>query len=346
MTRPAVSVLTPTYNRVHVLHRAYDSLARQTMRDFEWVVVDDGSIDNTPALLARWQEEADFPITWLRYTNNRGQIPATNEGRAIVKGEYALKLDSDDALFDDAMATIAEWRQKTGIDSIDNVGGLAFRCVDEFGNIVGRTKKGKSGFYRETIRTTSRAARYRLGINFDVFVVYKREVFSTMSYGELDGSENLPPSIGLNRISDRCELIYIDRPIRIYFRHDAVERLSDKPAKQVKWPRGNYLRALAILNEDIDYFRDNPKVFLGAARRVTRLGLHIGRPLRLRFRDLANRRARMLWVVSIAGGYAGYIRDRLRGSTAPKADPDITAWGPAAPPESPALFPPALRFRR
>lgn len=70
MIKPAVSVLTPTYNRAHVLHRAFDSLNRQKTRDFEWVVVDDGSTDDTPALLAGWQEEADFPITWYRYSKN------------------------------------------------------------------------------------------------------------------------------------------------------------------------------------------------------------------------------------------------------------------------------------
>ena len=63
MMKTAVSVLTPTYNRAYVLHRVYESLNRQKVRDFNWVVVDDGSTDDTPALLARWQAEADFPIT-------------------------------------------------------------------------------------------------------------------------------------------------------------------------------------------------------------------------------------------------------------------------------------------
>ena len=76
MAKPAISVLTPTYNRAHVLHRVYESLRRQAARDFEWVVVDDGSTDETPALLARWQAEADFPVTWCRYGNNRGRNAA------------------------------------------------------------------------------------------------------------------------------------------------------------------------------------------------------------------------------------------------------------------------------
>ena len=87
------------------------------MRDFEWVLVDDGSTDDTPALLAGWQKEADFPITWYRYSDNRGVIPAVNVGRNLVTGEYTLKLDSDDALFDDALETISTWRARTRVDT-------------------------------------------------------------------------------------------------------------------------------------------------------------------------------------------------------------------------------------
>ena len=122
-------------------------------------------------------------------------------------------------------------------------------------------------------------------------------------------------------------------------------RLSDATASRLKWPRGNYLRALAILNEDIDYLRHNPGVFLNAARKITRLGLHLGRPLRRQFLDLAHSRARLLWALAMPGGLVGYVRDRLRGRRVPTADPDISAWGPAVPPESPELHPPPERFR-
>ena len=171
MTRCAVSVLTPTYNRAHVLSRVYDSLTRQETTDFEWVVVDDGSTDGTSELLSRWQAEADFPIVWFRYENNRGQIPATNEGRKIVNGEYTLKLDSDDALVDNAMKTIAEWRARTGVDAMEQVCGLAFRCVDEYGNLVGTLRSGEQRLPSETVIASTREARYRLGIDFDYLIV-------------------------------------------------------------------------------------------------------------------------------------------------------------------------------
>ena len=344
MAQSTVSVLTPTYNRAHVLHRVYDSLSRQKTRDFEWVVVDDGSTDETPALLARWQLEADFPIAWFRYSNNRGKHAAINTGKKFLSGDFVMLLDSDDALVNDAMDKIAEWRMKTEIDSLPKVCGLVFRCVDESGNIVGKLKSGKNKFPEETILTSTRAARYQLGISFDFIILQKTETFSNLIFGELDRSENFPPSIGVNRISDIYDVIFIDHPIRIYYRNDGIARLSDKPSRQVKWPRGNYLRALAILNNDIDFFWSRPKVFLNAARKVTRLGLHIGRPPHTQFSDMTNSRARLLWMVSIIGGSTGYLRDRIRGRTAPKADLNISAWGPADPPENPMHHPPPERF--
>ena len=295
MSKSAVSVLTPTYNRAQILHRVYDSLNRQKVRDFEWVVVDDGSTDDTPALLANWQTEADFPITWFRYSNNRGKHAAINVGRKFVSGDYILMLDSDDALVDDAMEIVAAWRAKTGIDTMPKVCGLVFRCVDDLGNIVGKLKNGEHNFPQDTMLMSTRAARYEMGISFDFVILYKTSIFSKINFGELDNSENFPPSIDFNRISDRFEAVYVDRPIRIYYRHDGIARLSDKPWKHVKWPRGNYLRALAILNSDIDYLWQRPNVFLNAARKVTRLGLHIGRSPRHQLRDIANGRARLLW---------------------------------------------------
>ena len=113
MKRPAISILTPTFNRAHVLHRVYDNLKGQKTCDFECVVADDGSTDDTPALLERWQEEADFPIGWYRYENNRGRNAAVNSGATLVSGDYTLILDSDDELLDDALETFAYWREHT-----------------------------------------------------------------------------------------------------------------------------------------------------------------------------------------------------------------------------------------
>lgn len=56
------TVFTPTYNRAHTLHRVYNSLKVQTYRDFEWLIIDDGSTDNTHELIEQWQAEKQFSI--------------------------------------------------------------------------------------------------------------------------------------------------------------------------------------------------------------------------------------------------------------------------------------------
>lgn len=346
MKEPAVSILTPTYNRGHVLHRAYESLRRQTTRDFEWIVVDDGSTDDTPALLERWQEEADFPIAWYRYENNRGRNAAVNSGAKLVSGDYTVILDSDDELLDDALETIECWRERTGVDTIPSVSGLYFRCVDEFGELVGKLEKGGSTrLPQKTIRIPVREARYLLGMTFEFINVVKTDISRERRFLELTDSEHGPLIVTHMEISKRYETIYVDQPIRRYFRNDGEVRLSDKSFGAIKWPRGNYLRALAILNDDIEFLWRSPKQFLNASRKITRIGLHIGRPPRLQFRDLDNWRGRLLWMAVIPGGLAGYIRDRLRGRTVPKTDLDISAWGPAAPPQNPERHPSSGRFR-
>ena len=71
------TVFTATYNRAHLLHRVYDSLMAQTFRDFEWLVVDDGSADETSALIEAWRNEADFPVRYY-HQKNQGKHVAYN----------------------------------------------------------------------------------------------------------------------------------------------------------------------------------------------------------------------------------------------------------------------------
>ncbi|MCY4551860.1 MAG: glycosyltransferase family A protein [Defluviicoccus sp.] len=342
-TAPAVSVLTPTYNRAHVLHRAYDSLQRQKTRDFEWVVVDDGSTDRTPGLLARWQAEADFPIAWYRYDNNRGRNAAVNSGSEFVSGDYTLILDSDDALLDDALESIAYWRERTRIDASPDVYQLVFPHVDETGTLLGRFPN-RSAIPGEAVRKSFREAHYGMEIAGETVGVTKTPVFRERRFVELTNSEHCPEGVTHNRMSQQYQSIFVDRPIGRCFRHDGEARLTDRWPDAVKWPRGTYLRALAGLNDDIGFFRDKPARFLNYARKIARLGLHIGRSPGRQFRDLRHAPARLLWAMAFPAGIADYARDRLRGRGASIADPDISAWGPAVAPESPVFNPPPRRL--
>src|SRR5579883_1323984 len=87
------TVLTPTYNRVGYLGRVYESLCAQTFRDFEWIIVDDGSTDGTQELVSSWKPFFPIRYTWKP---NGGKHTAVNVGVAMAAGEFTLILDSDD----------------------------------------------------------------------------------------------------------------------------------------------------------------------------------------------------------------------------------------------------------
>lgn len=103
-----ITVFTPTYNRAYCLTRLFQSLKSQTFQDFEWVIVDDGSQDNTQAIIHEFIEEKPFFAIKYRKTENGGKHRAMNRGMDMAEGELLLIMDSDDWLREDAL----EWIDK------------------------------------------------------------------------------------------------------------------------------------------------------------------------------------------------------------------------------------------
>lgn len=95
MAAPLFTVLTPTFNRAHTLDRVYHSLCAQTLADFEWIIVDDGSTDETENIVRNWQHQNLIVIRYFQQ-ENLGKHIAFNHGVREGKGQFFLTLDSDD----------------------------------------------------------------------------------------------------------------------------------------------------------------------------------------------------------------------------------------------------------
>jgi glycosyltransferase involved in cell wall biosynthesis len=109
MFKHKITVFTPTYNRAHTLERLYDSLRNQTFKDFEWLVIDDGSADNTETLFDNFlKEENDFVIRYIKKENG-GKHTAINFGLDHANGELFFTADSDDYLTEDALQKVNSW---------------------------------------------------------------------------------------------------------------------------------------------------------------------------------------------------------------------------------------------
>ena len=102
-----ITVFTPTYNRANSLGRVYDSLCQQTYRNFEWIVIDDGSSDGTEEVIRQYKSNANFPIYYI-YQENSGKHVAINRAVERTDSEFFIIADSDDAFKPEALKTFID----------------------------------------------------------------------------------------------------------------------------------------------------------------------------------------------------------------------------------------------
>lgn len=105
MGNTLLTIFTPTYNRINELERLYSSLISQTDFRFEWLIVDDGSTDDTENMVVSWLDTSPFPIRYIKQPNS-GKHVAHNHGATEASGEYFICVDSDDWLEPNAVETI------------------------------------------------------------------------------------------------------------------------------------------------------------------------------------------------------------------------------------------------
>lgn len=200
-----LTILTPTYNRLHTLPALYDSLRAQASREFEWLVVDDGSTDGTAQWLrARQDEETAFPIRVLAQPNG-GKHAALNAGAAAAQGDWIFIVDSDDRLTVDAVecvrAALADAEASAG------VAGVCFRKARLDGGLLGRPWSGPSPL-------TARPSWVGRQVQGDLAYVFQTPVMRSLPFPLIPGEKFVPELYIWNRIADAGDIrYYLDRAI-------------------------------------------------------------------------------------------------------------------------------------
>lgn len=129
-----LTVFTPAYNRADLPPRCYDSMKRQTNQNFIWMIIDDGSTDNTRELVEKWFEDTnDFKIEYY-YKENGGLHTAYNEAIAHIVTPLCVCVDSDDFMPDDAVEKMLSLWEEKGSDKYAGVVGLDY---DLEGKVIG-----------------------------------------------------------------------------------------------------------------------------------------------------------------------------------------------------------------
>lgn len=161
-----LTVFTPTYNRAHTLPQTYESLVKQDCKDFIWLIVDDGSTDQTKELVRKWQREnTGFEIRYI-YKPNGGMHTAHNTAYENIDTELNICIDSDDCLADGAVSTILnKWEEVKE----KGYAGLIGLDADVYGRIIGK------GF-SENLTETTLSEYYASGGSGDKKLVYRTDI--------------------------------------------------------------------------------------------------------------------------------------------------------------------------
>ena len=220
---PFISILTPTYNRGKLLLPLYESLKNLTFEDFEWLIVDDGSEDDTEQYALSWIahniENAEFPICYIKKSNG-GKHTAINRGVREANGELILILDSDDTLPSDSLATIAQYyEQCKGYKDCAGVCGL---MAHHDGQLIG------TGFPKDPMYESALLFRYaeKGNVTGDLLEVYKTSVMREFPFPEIENERFCPESLVWNRIANKYKLFCFNKVV--YYRDYLEGGLTSK----------------------------------------------------------------------------------------------------------------------
>ena len=190
-----LTVFTPTYNRAYTLGKLYQSLCVQTDKDFEWLIVDDGSLDDTKVLVAEWIKEGKVKIRYI-YQENAGKQAAHNLGVEKAQGELFICVDSDDYLSKTAVSILKQKWQEVENDCI---GILAYKVLT--------TGKFTTKLADKEIRKTTLKKGYdRYGLTGDTALIFKSEILKKHNFPIFPGEKFIPEGYLYDRLDQEGPL--------------------------------------------------------------------------------------------------------------------------------------------
>ena len=212
-----LTVFTPTYNRAYVLKQCYDSLCRQTCKDFVWLIVDDGSSDNTKEIVDKWiAQNNGFEIQYV-YKENGGMHTGHNKAYELIDTELNVCIDSDDYMPDDAVELIVNFWNENKDGSYS---GIIALDVYKNGQVIGKELPNK--------KSTTLSGYYQNGGQGDKKLIYRTEIINKYpAYPELDGEKFVPLDYKYLLCDQDYELLIMNKPVCV------VEYMEDGSSKNM-----------------------------------------------------------------------------------------------------------------
>ncbi len=282
------------------MERALESIQDQTFRDFEVLIIDDGSTDDTPQLVQKWQDKVSFPIVY-HWQPNQGKHVAHNTALNFSRGKFTVILDSDDMLVPEALEKLKRYWDLIPEDEKDGFAGVEGLCAHmEDGRIAG-TPYPSAPLDSDYIEIRK---RYKVG--GDKKNAVRTDLLRRFPFPQFPGEKHMRPSLLWKRLSHDYKFRYINEVIQL-IEYQPGGLSSDRFPLRMRNPRGFrfYFREDINLRSERYDLKDR---FDNCARYV-RYSFHCGiGPLR-QYQEI---NARILWAISLPKGLLDWARDRIR----------------------------------
>ncbi len=290
------TIFTPTYNREYTLPKLYEDLKKQTYKDFEWLIVDDGSTDNTEELIFNFQKENILNIRYIKKKNG-GKHTAINVGVKEAYGEFFFIVDSDDGLMPNSMdLVIQEWNK------IDN--------KEEFCGVVGLCSKMEDGktlgteIPKEHLISHFAQLYYKFGVEGDKTIVFLTDILKQYPFPEREGIKFLPESVVWYEISKYYKVICINEPmiIREYLEDGLTKNILKKSAL-----KGRALEYLYLTNQNTYPIKDFPYMWIKNYINLARYSLLSDSKY---FKEINKFGDKLMYILCFPLGYYKYLKQR------------------------------------
>ena len=265
MDKVKLTVFTPAYNRGYILDRLYASLKSQTVHEFEWLVIDDGSTDNTQELFQKWTEENHpFSIRYYKVPNG-GKHRAINRGVELAQGALFFIVDSDDYITEDAVETILKWERELPQNPPYPFAGVAGARGYTKEKMIGR------GHGKDYVDCSAQERAF-YGIIGDKAEVFYTDILKQFPFPSFEGENFLTESVVWFAIGSKgYKLRWYDRIIYIgAYLEDGLT--ANNMQLFYRNPRGYLLS----LKSDLDHLPLNKKQRLGHYAVYAKVGRQLG----------------------------------------------------------------------
>ena len=200
------TIFTPTFNRKELLEKLYKSLQKQTFKDFEWLIVDDGSADGTKEKVEEFLSEKKLDIKYY-FKENGGKQRAYNFATDKANGELFICLDSDDEYVENGLETILKYWKKYEKNS--NIAGMGYLSIYPNGEVIG------SSFPEEEMVSTQFDIYNKYGVKGDKGLMFRTEIIKKYKFPVFDDEKFITEAVVYNRICEKYKMAYVNEKIEI-----------------------------------------------------------------------------------------------------------------------------------